>query len=75
MRSRVRRPAIGTSTTSQADVFSYVAAPYVNGVNASWGGTDGNNVVTISGSDLDGATAGTACRLAAPVSEFEDGKR
>jgi hypothetical protein len=47
----------GTSATSAADQFTYVAAPSVSGVGPALGNTLGSNIVTINGANLGGATA------------------
>ncbi|MCI0458420.1 MAG: IPT/TIG domain-containing protein [Gemmataceae bacterium] len=47
----------GTSATSSADQFTYVAAPVVTGLNPSTGSSSGGTSVTISGSHFTGATA------------------
>jgi large repetitive protein len=47
----------GTSATSAADAYSYVAAPSVTALAPSSGTTGGGNAVTITGSNLTGATA------------------
>jgi hypothetical protein len=47
----------GTSATSSADQFSYLAGPTVTGVSPSSGPTTGGTAVTISGSSFAGATA------------------
>src|SRR5450830_859453 len=47
----------GTSATSAADQFTYVAAPTVSGISPSTGLTAGGAIVTITGSNLTGATA------------------
>jgi parallel beta-helix repeat protein len=47
----------GTSFTSPADVFTYVAPPVVTGVVPNMGSTSGGTSVTISGSGFSGATA------------------
>ena len=47
----------GTSATSPADQFTYVAAPVVIGVTPNSGPTAGGTAVTISGSGFSGATA------------------
>ena len=47
----------GTSTTSAADQFTYVAAPTVSGVDPPVGNASGGDIVTISGTNLDGALA------------------
>jgi hypothetical protein len=47
----------GTSSTSAADNFTYVAAPAVSSVTPSAGPTGGGTSVTITGTDLTGATA------------------
>ena len=52
----VTTPA-GTSSTSSADQFTGIMAPAVSGVNASAGSTAGGSDVTITGTDLGGATA------------------
>ena len=47
----------GSSATSSADQFSYLAAPAVTGVNSKSGATTGGISVTITGSNLANATA------------------
>jgi hypothetical protein len=47
----------GTSATSSADQFTYVAAPVVTAVAASTGPTAGGTTVTITGTGLANATA------------------
>ena len=47
----------GTSATSAADQFTYVLPPSVSGISLSSGNRDGGDYVTISGSNLIGATA------------------
>ena len=47
----------GTSAANPADQFSYIAAPTVTGVNPNSGPTAGGTSVTISGTNLSGATA------------------
>ena len=47
----------GTSAESSADRFTYVAAPSVAGINPSQGAAAGGTTVTITGSNLTGATA------------------
>jgi hypothetical protein len=47
----------GTSATSSADQFTYVAAPVIMGISPSSGPTAGGTAVSISGSHLTGATA------------------
>jgi hypothetical protein len=47
----------GTSGTSASDNFTYVAAPTVSSVTPSAGPTGGGTSVTITGTDLTGATA------------------
>ena len=47
----------GTSTTSAADQYTYIAAPTVTSVNPSAGPTAGGTTVTITGTNLTGATA------------------
>jgi hypothetical protein len=49
--------AEGPSPTSPADQFSYVPAPIVTGVSPSDGPEGGGTNVSISGTDLSGATA------------------
>ena len=46
----------GTSTTSPADQFSYVAAPTVTGLSPSFGPAAGGTLVTITGTGFTGAT-------------------
>jgi hypothetical protein len=46
----------GTSVTSTADQFTYVAAPTVTGINPTAGPVGGNTTVTITGTNLIGAT-------------------
>jgi hypothetical protein len=47
----------GTSATSSADDFTYVAAPTVSSVSPTSGPTTGGTQVTITGTNLSGATA------------------
>ena len=47
----------GTSATSASDQFTYAAVPSVTSIGPTWGSTVGNDVITIYGTDLDGATA------------------
>ena len=47
----------GQSATSAADQFTYVAAPTLSSIGPSWGNASGGDVVTIYGTNLDGATA------------------
>ena len=47
----------GASATSAADKFTYVGAPAVTGVNPTSGSTGGGSSVTISGTNLSGATS------------------
>ena len=47
----------GTSATSAADEFTYVASPSVTSVSPDAGLTAGGTTVTISGADFTGATA------------------
>jgi len=47
----------GTSPTTPADLFTYVAAPTVSGVSPNVGPGAGGTVVTITGTDFSGATA------------------
>ena len=49
--------ADGTSATSSADQFSYVAAPTVTGISPTSGPLGGGTSVTITGSGFTGATA------------------
>jgi hypothetical protein len=58
----------GTSSTSSADQFTYTAAPAptVTGVSPSLGGAQGGDTVTITGSNLAGATAVDFGSVAAP---------
>ena len=47
----------GTSATSEADQFTYVAAPSVTSISPASGFTTGGGLVTIYGANLDDATA------------------
>ncbi len=47
----------GTSATSTADQFTYVPPPTIAGINPPSGPTGGATVVTITGTNLSGATA------------------
>ncbi len=47
----------GKSATSTADLFTYVVAPTVSGVSPDEGPTAGGTLVTITGTNLTGATA------------------
>jgi large repetitive protein len=47
----------GTSETSSADQFAYVAAPTVTGLSPTSGPASGGTLVTITGTGLSGATA------------------
>ena len=47
----------GTSSTSSADQFTFIAAPAVTGVSPSSGPTAGGTSVTITGTGFTGATA------------------
>ena len=47
----------GTSATSAADQFTYIAPPTVTAVSPNKGRTAGGTVVTITGTNLTGATA------------------
>ena len=47
----------GTSATTAADQYTYVAAPTVTGVNPTAGPTSAGTSVTITGTNLTGATA------------------
>ena len=49
----------GTSATSAADQFTYVAAPTVTSISPTAGPTSGGTTVTITGTNLSGATAVT----------------
>ena len=49
----------GTSATSAADQFTYVAAPTVTSISPTAGPTAGGATVTITGTNLSGATAVT----------------
>ncbi|MGA2059489.1 MAG: IPT/TIG domain-containing protein [Thermoguttaceae bacterium] len=46
----------GTSATSSADLFTYAAPPSVMGISPTWGNAAGGDIVTITGTNLDGAT-------------------
>ena len=46
----------GMSATSAADQFTYVAAPTLSGIGPSMGNASGGDIVTITGTNLDGAT-------------------
>jgi hypothetical protein len=47
----------GTSATSAADEFTYVPGPSITSISPTSGSTGGGTAVTISGSNLSGATA------------------
>ncbi len=47
----------GTSPKTSADQFTYVAAPTVSGLSATFGPAAGNTLVTITGTGFTGATA------------------
>jgi hypothetical protein len=47
----------GVSQTTAADQFTYIAAPRVTSISPSRGPTSGGTTVTITGSNLSGATA------------------
>ena len=47
----------GTSSTSSADQYTYIAAPTVTSVNPASGPSTGGTVVTITGANLTGTTA------------------
>ena len=47
----------GTSVTSSADQFNYLAAPLVTGVSGTSGSTAGGTSVTITGTNLAGTTS------------------
>ena len=47
----------GTSAATPADQFTYVAAPTVTGISLTSGFRSGGDLVTITGTNLDGATA------------------
>ncbi|NEX95015.1 IPT/TIG domain-containing protein, partial [Caulobacter sp. 17J65-9] len=49
----------GTSATSAADQFTYVAAPTVTGITPPVGPRSGGSTVTLTGTNLSGATAVT----------------
>ncbi|MDN2715587.1 IPT/TIG domain-containing protein [Janthinobacterium sp. SUN120] len=49
----------GTSATSAADQFTYVAAPVVSSISPTSGPATGGTTVTISGTNFSGATAVT----------------
>lgn len=49
--------AVGTSSASSLDVFSYVSTPAVQSLRPAIGSTLGHNLVAISGSDFTGVTA------------------
>ncbi|HYV35271.1 MAG TPA: IPT/TIG domain-containing protein [Gemmataceae bacterium] len=49
--------AVGSSATSAADRFTYVAAPTVTGISPAGGPLPGGTVVTITGTNLLNATA------------------
>ncbi|KAB8066534.1 IPT/TIG domain-containing protein [Janthinobacterium violaceinigrum] len=49
----------GTSATSAADQFTYVAAPVVSSISPTSGPAAGGSTVTISGTNFSGATAVT----------------
>lgn len=55
---RITTPG-GTSATSAADQYTYVAAPTVTGVAPNSGSTAGGTAVTITGTGLSGATSVT----------------
>ena len=57
----------GTSPTSSADQFTYVAPPTVSGVSTSTGSTAGGTRVTITGADLAGTTSVSFGSTAAAV--------
>jgi hypothetical protein len=65
----------GTSATSSADRFGYLRLPVVEGVAPAEGPTGGDTSVTITGRDLDGASAvtfgGTAATSLVEVSATE----
>ena len=56
-RGRDRDHAGGTSATSPADQFTYVAAPTVTGISPTTGPAAGGTMVTITGTGFTGATA------------------
>jgi len=47
----------GTSAPSPVDQFTYQAQPTITSLSANWGNSAGGDIVTITGSNLDGATA------------------
>jgi hypothetical protein len=49
--------AYGTSSTSSADLFTYVAAPTVTGLDVSAGSTLGGTTVVLTGSNFSGLVA------------------
>ncbi len=46
----------GTSATTPSDQFTYVVGPTVTGISPTFGPTIGGTMVTITGTDFDGAT-------------------
>ncbi len=46
----------GTTATSPADQFTYAAAPTVSGISPATGPTSGGTQITVTGTDLGGAT-------------------
>jgi hypothetical protein len=63
----------GTSTTSAADQFAYVPAPAVTGVSPATGPVAGGTLVTITGTDLTGATEVGFGGVAAAFAVNDDG--
>jgi hypothetical protein len=57
----------GTSPTSSADQYTYIAVPVVTSVSPSIGGTAGGASVTIGGTNLNGATAVSFGGVAATI--------
>src|SRR5260370_31800009 len=55
----------GTSATSSADQFTYVAAPPVTGISPGAGPATGGTTVTITGTKFRGATTLFCCPVAA----------
>ena len=55
----------GTSATSSADQYTYVAAPTVTSINPTAGPTAGGNTVTITGTNFTGTTAVSFGQVAA----------
>ena len=62
--------ANGTSATSSADQFTYVAPPSVSGVSPNGAVTNTGTQVTISGTNLDNATAVDFGAVSVPAADF-----